>query len=647
MITVASLFSVAVFAPLLGALVTGLLGRVIGDPISRIVSVGLMVVSAGCAVAALWFGLAASAQAVAVPVSTWVQAGGFHAAWTLRFDTLSASMVTMVSCVSMLIHLYSVGYMSHEKNPVHRFFAYLSLFTFAMLMLVTSDNLIQLFFGWEGVGLASYLLIGYWYDRPSAVAAAIKAFIVNRIADLFFMVGIALLFLLFGTVSYDNIFATVPEHVGASYRLFGTSFPAFEVIGVLLFIGAMGKSAQLFFHTWLPDAMEGPTPVSALIHAATMVTAGVFLLARMSPLMEFAPVAKGLVVVIGASTCFFAATVGLVQPDIKRTIAYSTCSQLGYMFVAAGFGFYQGAMFHLTTHAFFKALLFLSAGSVIHALHDEQDMFRMGGLARKLPVTCAVMWIGSLALGAIPPFAGWWSKDAIIDGAWMAGGGLGGFAWTLCTAVAFLTALYSWRLLFLVFHGRPRVPELHDHAHESGPVILLPLLVLAVGAAFGGWLLRPWYIGEHQAAFWNGSIFNAPDNHVLATLEHTQGLIALVPTILSFLGVAVAFVCYMLKPEIPAQLARSMRPLYLFLLNKWYFDELYDRLFVRPYRALARLLWHVGDETVIDGVPRGLARLTVGGSSGIVRIQTGSIAVYAFTMLIGLVVLLSTFLLVR
>jgi NADH-quinone oxidoreductase subunit L len=643
----ATLFTVAVFAPLFGAIVAGLFGRTIGDRPAQLVSIALMLLASICAVAALAEGLAQGSPTLAVPVSDWIQAGGFHAAWTLRFDALSAEMVAMVTCVATLIHIYSVGYMSHETSPVSRFFAYLSLFSFAMLMLVSSDNLIQLFFGWEGVGLASYLLIGYWYDRPSAQAAANKAFVVNRIADLFFMVGIALTFVQFGTVGYDNIFALVPAHQQAIYHLLGTDMRAYEVIGVLLFIGAMGKSAQIFFHTWLPDAMEGPTPVSALIHAATMVTAGVFLLARMSPLLEFAPVAKDLVVLVGASTCFFAATVGLVQPDIKRTIAYSTCSQLGYMFMACGVGVYQAGMFHLTTHAFFKALLFLAAGSAIHALHGEQDMRRMGGLARRLPVTCAVMWIGSLALAGIPPFAGWWSKDAIVGATWAAHSPVGYYGWVLGSLTAFLTALYSWRLLFLVFHGTPRDERLHRGAHESPPVMLLPLVLLAVGAAVGGWALAPWFIGVHQSAFWNGAIFNGPGSDVLTAMEQVPLAISLVPTVAALLGIGAAVLAYRLRPQLPAQLARRFHGLYLFLLNKWYFDELYDRVFVRPYRVLARLLWHVGDETIIEGLPDGMARLTAGGSAQAVRIQTGSIAVYAFTMLIGLVVLISTFLVFR
>ena len=641
-----ALFATAVFAPLLGAVVTGLFGRLIGTRPAILVSVLLMVLASVCGVAALWLGISAGSQPVAVPVSSWIQAGGFHAPWQLRFDALSGSMVAMVTVVSTLIHVYSVGYMNHEAMPVPRFFAYLSLFSFAMLMLVSSDNLIQLFFGWEGVGLCSYLLIGYWYDRPNATRAANKAFVVNRIADLFFMVGIALLFLQFGTVAYDNIFALVPAHADASYHLFGSAMRAYEVIGVLLFIGASGKSAQLFLHTWLPDAMEGPTPVSALIHAATMVTAGVFLMARMSPLIEFAPVTKAIVVLIGASTCFFAATVGLVQPDIKRTIAYSTCSQLGYMFIAAGCGLYQASMFHLMTHAFFKALLFLSAGSVIHALAGEQDMFRMGGLWRKVPVTYVAMWCGSLALAGIPPFSGWWSKDAIIDGAWVAGG-IGYYGWVLGVVTAFITALYSGRLLFLVFHGTARDERLAAHAHESPPAITIPLVLLSFGAVFAGWLLYPAFIGKAQAGFWNGAIFSGQDNHVLAHLDQLPLLLTLVPTVAAVLGAVTAWFCYMARPALPAQLAGRFRPFYLFLLNKWYFDELYGAIFVRPYAVLARVLWHGADQGIIDGSSAGLARLTAGGSIQLVRIQTGSIAVYAFTMLIGLLTLTSVFLVFR
>ncbi|GBQ81544.1 NADH-quinone oxidoreductase chain L [Gluconacetobacter johannae DSM 13595] len=641
--TASYLFEIAVLGPLFASVVAGLFGRLIGDGLAQILTTGLMIVAALCGIGALGLALQSGATPVVVLLADWIRAGSFHAAWTLRLDTLSLSMVAMVTGVSALVHLYSTGYMGHETTPTYRFFSYLSLFTFAMLMLVTSNDLVQLFFGWEGVGLASYLLIGYWYDRPSAVNAAIKAFVVNRVADLFFMVGIALLFVEFGSVTYDNIFALVPAHGDDTYMLFGTH-RVYEIICMLLFIGAMGKSAQLFLHTWLPDAMEGPTPVSALIHAATMVTAGVFLMARMSPLIEFAPATKAFILFIGATTCFFAATVGLVQPDIKRTIAYSTCSQLGYMFVAAGVGAYQASMFHLTTHAFFKALLFLGAGSVIHAVHDEQDMFRMGGLWKKIPLTYGAMWAGSLALAGIFPFAGYWSKDAILEAAWMAHSGLGFYAWTLGCVTAFLTALYSWRLLFLVFHGTPRDPHLYEGAHESPVSMTLPLVLLGIGAVLGGILLAPYYVGSGQAAFWNGAIVNAPGNTIVETLEQTPELIALMPTFAGVAGILVAYVCYIASPAIPATLAASLRPLYLFLLNKWYFDELYDLIFVRPYRALARLLWKGADEGVIEGIPQGLARMTVGTAGQAVRTQTGSIAVYAFTMLIGLVVLVTTML---
>ncbi|MCE2564211.1 NADH-quinone oxidoreductase subunit L [Komagataeibacter sp. FNDCF1] len=643
--TASFLFEVAVFAPLASFLLAGGFGHLMGDAAARALTIALMACAALSAIGVLGFEMGDVGTFV-VPVADWVHAAGFRADWQLRMDMLSVSVVAMVTVVSLLVHVYSVGYMAHEARPVYRFFSYLSLFTFAMLMLVTSDNLLQLFFGWEGVGLASYLLIGYWYDRPSACAAAIKAFVVNRVADLFFLLGISLIFIRLGSVSYDDIFAAIPYHVNDTFQLFGTH-PLLEVIATLLFIGAMGKSAQLFLHTWLPDAMEGPTPVSALIHAATMVTAGVFLMVRMSPLVELAPVTRDLIILVGGTTSFFAATVGLVQPDIKRTIAYSTCSQLGYMFVAVGVGAYQASMFHLTTHAFFKALLFLGAGCVIHAVHDEQDMFRMGGLWRKIPFTYGAMWIGSLALAGIFPFAGYWSKDAILEAAWMSGSSMGHYGWVMGCITAFLTALYSWRLIFLVFHGTPRDAHLNEGAHESPPSMLMPLAVLSVGAVVAGFVLAPFYIGAHQVAFWNGAIAVLPGHDIMERLEQTPGFIALVPTLAAVAGIAVAYVCYIASPGIPASMARGMRPLYLFLLNKWYFDELYGFIFVRPYRALARFLWKGVDEDVVEGIPEGLARLTAGSAGQAVRVQTGSIAVYAFSMLIGLVVLLSTMLFAR
>ena len=612
-------------------MISGLLGRSIGDKAAMGASVLGMVIAAICGPIAFFTLTAGDASNGVLDLGTWIEAGRFHVGWALRYDTLSAVMVAMVSFVSMLIHVYSIGYMGHEARPRYRFFAYLSLFTFAMLMLVTADNLAQLFFGWEGVGLCSYLLIGYWYDRPAANAAAIKAFVVNRVADLPFAVGLALIFFKFGSIEFATIFPAVAQHAADTYHLFGHDYAAIEVIGFLLFIGAMGKSAQLGFHVWLPDAMEGPTPVSALIHAATMVTAGVFLMARMSPLMEYAPVALGFVTFIGGSTALFAATIGCVQTDIKRVIAYSTCSQLGYMFAAAGVGVYQASVFHLITHAFFKALLFLSAGSVIHAMSDEQDMRKMGGLARKIPITCTVMWIGNLALAGIPPFAGYYSKDAIISSTWAAHTGIGLYGFICTVVAAFLTSFYSWRLLFLTFHGKSRADHhVMEHVHESPWVMLVPLILLACGAIGAGYLLDNWFIGAEWPNFWNGAIFNGNRNHVIDNLDHVPTIVEYLPLIVGLAGIALAWVMYIANPLLPVRLAKTFGPIYRFVLNKWYFDELYSFLFVRP---------------AIRGVPNGLAELTTDGSRQVVRIQTGSLAVYAFVMLIGVVVLVGVFML--
>jgi NADH-quinone oxidoreductase subunit L len=642
------IFGIAVFAPLLGALLAGLPGRVLGDRVAQALSIGLMVVAAVCGVTSWVQHIYGGVPNGVVPISTWITAGDFRLDWALQFDTLSVTMVAMVTCVSTLIHIYSTGYMAHEHSTTSRFFAYLSFFTFAMLMLVTSNNLVQLFFGWEGVGFASYLLIGYWYDRPAACRAAIKAMIVNRVGDLAFATGIAAVFFEFGATDFSTIFGAIQQHMGSTYHVFGAEYRVYEVIGVLLFIGAMGKSAQILLHTWLPDAMEGPTPVSALIHAATMVTAGVFLMARMSPLLEFAPGALDFITFIGATTCFFAATIGCVQNDIKRVIAYSTCSQLGYMFMAAGVGAYQASIFHLITHAFFKALLFLCAGSVIHAMSDEQDMRKMGGIWKKIPITYGCMWLGSLALGGIPYFAGYWSKDAILESTFAAHSGVGMYGFVLGTAAAFLTAFYSWRLLFMTFHGAPRA-DAHtmEHVHESPVTMWGPLVVLSVGAVFAGWLLHAQFIGDNNAEYWQGAIFNGPNNHVLASIERTPFLIGILPTATGILGIALATWFYILNPAIPVMLATRFRPIYLFLLNKWYFDELYQFIFVRPAVWVANELWQIGDVTIIDGVPNGLAALTQDGSRQAVRIQTGSIAVYAFTMLIGLVGLITIFLIIR
>ena len=638
------LYALAVFAPLFGSLIALLFGRQIGDRAAQTVTIACMLLASICGVSTFVDLVYSGVPAGVVSLGTWVEAGSFHVEWALRYDALAAVMVAMVTCVATLIHIYSAGYMAHD-NTIWKFFSYLSLFTFAMLMLVTADNLLQLFFGWEGVGLASYLLIGYYYDRPSAGAAAMKAFIVNRVGDLGFALGIALLFMVFGTISFDGIFAAVAQHQNDSYHLFGTDFRALEVIGVLLFIGAMGKSAQLGLHVWLPDAMEGPTPVSALIHAATMVTAGVFLMARMSPLMEYAPYALGFVCFMGASTALFAATIGCVQNDIKRVIAYSTCSQLGYMFIAAGVGAYQASVFHLLTHAFFKALLFLSAGSVIHAMSEEQDIRKMGGIWKKIPLTYTVMFIGSLALGGVYPFAGYYSKDAILEAAYAAHSSVGAYGFWCGLIAAGLTAFYSWRLLILTFHGAPRADQhTMDHVHESPWVMTVPLILLAVGAVLAGLVFHEQLLGEHWEHFWGESIKLNPANKVLEHMEHVPGWVSLAPSVVGLAGIALAYIIYMGMPALPARVAAAFGPLYRFLLNKWYFDELYSAVIIRPLLCLARGLWQVGDATIIDGVPNSVASLTGSSSGQVVKLQTGSIANYAFAMLIGVVALVSIFL---
>ncbi|MBY0335020.1 MAG: NADH-quinone oxidoreductase subunit L [Acetobacteraceae bacterium] len=636
------MFVGAVFFPLLGACVSGFLGRWIGDKAAMWSTVICMALAAICGTLA-FFQVALGGAPATVEIVTWMDVGELEFSWALRFDTLAAVMVGMITLISTLIHLYSVGYMAHDETPP-RFFAYLSLFTFMMLMLVTADNLVQLFFGWEGVGLASYLLINYWYEKESANDAAMKAFIVNRVGDLFFMLGMALTFLTFGSLEFDAIFAGAEAQRNATFL----GLPSLELIGLLLFLGAMGKSAQLGLHTWLPDAMEGPTPVSALIHAATMVTAGVFLMCRMSPIMEYAPFALAVVTVVGASTALFAATIGCVQNDIKRIIAYSTCSQLGYMFFAAGVGLYQAAMFHLFTHAFFKALLFLGAGSVIHAMSDEQDIRRMGGIWKKIPVTYAVMWIGSLALAGIPVFAGYYSKDAILEGAVAAASATGTYAFVCGIVAAFLTAFYSWRLLILTFHGAPRADaETMDHVHESPAVMLIPLLLLSVGAVATGFTFAPYFIGDLQAQFWNGAIFNDPAKHMLEALHHAPHWVPTVAKVTAVSGIALAILLYGFLPQVPGRIAAAVPGLYRFLLNKWYFDELYDRIFVQPARRLAVGFWKVGDARIIDGMPNGVAALAAGTARGVVRIQTGRVANYAFAMIIGLVLFVTLFLLGR
>ncbi len=641
------LYTVAVFAPLVGALIAGLLGPATGDRMAELAAIVGMVVSAICGAIVMGHVAFGGAAPASVPILDWVQSGSLQVHWVLRYDTLSAVMVGMVSFVSMLIHIYTVGYMAEEPDGSRfRFMGYISLFTFAMLMLVTSDNLLQLFFGWEGVGFCSYLLIGYWFERDYANDAAIKAFVVNRVGDLCFALGIALIYLTFGTLDFQSIFAALPQHAGESFRLFGSNLPTYEVIGTLLFIGAMGKSAQIFLHTWLPDAMAGPTPISALIHAATMVTAVVFLMARMGPLLNGAPNTLAFVTVIGGATTIFAATIGIVQFDIKKVVAYSTCSELGFMMIGIGTGAYQTAIFLLVCHAFFKALLFLCAGAVITQQHEEQDVRNMGGLWRKMPITCATFWVGSLSLGGLWPFAGAQSHDAVLHAAYASGGWLGTYGYVAGVVATYLTCIYIFREVYLVFYGRPRMPaEKYAHSHEAPLVMTGPSAVLAIGATVLGFILAPWFVGENWQEFWRNSIRVAAWNHAVEGMESLPVWAAFLPLAATLAGMATVFVCYVLAPGIPAWLARTFRPVYLFLVNKWYFDELYGLLFVRPYLALARQLWQVGDVRIIDGVPNELAALTNAGSARVVRLQTGSIALYAFVMLIGLVALITIYLL--
>ncbi|MBL6958045.1 MAG: NADH-quinone oxidoreductase subunit L, partial [Rhodospirillales bacterium] len=560
-------------------------------------------------------------------------------------DTLTAVMMLVVTVVSAMVHVYSIGYMHHDPG-IPRFMAYLSLFTFFMLMLITADNLVQMFFGWEGVGLASYLLIGYWYNKPEANAAAIKAFLVNRIGDFGFALGIFTVFVLFQTVHLDTIFAEASGKAEATIHLFGTDFHALTIACLLLFVGAMGKSAQLGLHTWLPDAMEGPTPVSALIHAATMVTAGIFMVARLSPIFEYSDVALTVVTVVGASTAIFAATIGCVQNDIKRVIAYSTCSQLGYMFFACGVSAYSAGIFHLMTHGFFKALLFLGAGSVIHAMSDEQDMRKMGGIWKVIPVTYVLMWIGSLALAGIPPFAGFYSKDIVLEAAYAAHTGVGQYAFWMGITAAFLTAFYSWRLLLMTFHGPSRADERTlAHVHESPKVMIIPLLVLAAGATAAGYIGYEFFVGHNAGEFWGSALLILPTHPALENAHHVPAWVKYAPLVVGLAGIGLAYILYLLKPNLPALIAGRFRGIYLFLLNKWYFDELYDYLFVRPAFYLGRSFWKTGDGALIDGVgPDGIAAATLNLARRAARLQSGYLYHYAFAMLSGVVILITWYL---
>jgi len=673
---------IIVFLPLIAAIVAGFTNKSAPSVFAKAITTGALFIGAALSWPIFLGFVGGTYEPTVVPVLKWVQSGTLTFDWALRVDTLTAIMLVVINTVSALVHLYSWGYMDEDPDQP-RFFAYLSLFTFAMLMLVTADNLVQMFFGWEGVGLASYLLIGFWFRKPSAGAAAIKAFVVNRVGDLGFMLGIFGTYLVFDTVSISEILAAAPGMSGATIGFLGYTVQTMDVLCILLFIGAMGKSAQLGLHTWLPDAMEGPTPVSALIHAATMVTAGVFMVCRLSPMFEAAPVALGMVTFVGAATCIFAATVGTTQWDIKRVIAYSTCSQLGYMFFAAGVGAYGAAMFHLFTHAFFKALLFLGAGSVIHAMHHEQDMRYYGALRKHIPLTFWAMMAGTLAITGVgiyhlgAGFAGFWSKDAILEVAYGRGTELGNFAFWMGTFAALLTSFYSWRLMFLTFWGKPRWAESehiqhavhhghdasdehnpasqedagHDahhpvpakdyeagtagyHPHESPLTMLIPLVILSVGAVLAGQVFAPTFLDD--AAFWGSSIFyNEPLIHAMHGVPY---LVKYAAFIVMLLGLLVAWYAYIKDTSVPAKAAEQLGPVYRFLYSKWYFDELYHYLFVVPAFWLGRQFWKLGDVGTIDRFgPNGVAWVVEKGAVGAKRFQTGYLYSYALVMLLGLV----------
>jgi NADH-quinone oxidoreductase subunit L len=638
------IYAAIVFLPLAGALIAGFFGRIIGARPSEVITTAFLMIAAVLSWI-VFFQVALGHETHEITLMRWITSGELDVSWSLKVDTLTSVMLVVVTTVSSLVHLYSIGYM-HEDPSRPRFFAYLSLFTFSMLMLVTSGNLVQMFFGWEGVGLASYLLIGFWYTKPSACAAAIKAFIVNRVGDFGFALGIFGLFFVFHTLNFDTLFSAVPSAVGKTFNFAGYDVDILTTLSLLLFMGAMGKSAQFLLHTWLPDAMEGPTPVSALIHAATMVTAGVFMVARLSPIFEHAPDALAFVTLIGSITAFFAATVGLVQNDIKRVIAYSTCSQLGYMFVACGIGAYGAGIFHLFTHAFFKALLFLGAGSVIHAMHHEQDMRAMGGLRTKIPWTFAAMIIGTLALTGVgiphlTGFAGFYSKDAIIEASYAAGTPNNYAFWALVIAAA-MTSFYSWRLVFLTFYGKTRADHhTYDHAHESPPSMMIPLAVLSLGATVAGVIFASYFIGHDQKDFWGDAIFTGEHNEILHQMHEVPEWVSYSSFVAMLSGFAIAWVYYIGAPWLPDATARTFKPLYLFLLNKWYFDELYDFIFVRPAFALGRLLWKGGDGAIIDGAIDGTAAGVVRVTGRVVKLQTGYMYHYAFSMLIGVAAILT------
>lgn len=632
------MYHAILFLPLIGALFAGLFGRFVGARACEVVTISLMFVAAFLSWIA-FYQVAIQGNDVRIALIGFMHSGTFETYWSIRVDTLTAVMLVVVNTVSSVVHLYSVGYMDEDPHK-QRFFAYLSMFTFAMLSLVTADDLVQLFFGWEGVGLASYLLIGFWYRKPGPNAAAIKAFVVNRVGDFGFLLGIFAIFYVFGTVQYDSIFAAAPDQVGKTMKFLSWEVPILELICFFLFMGAMGKSAQFILHTWLPDAMEGPTPVSALIHAATMVTAGVFMVARFSPLFDLAPYALAFVAIIGATSSFFAATAAVVQTDIKRVIAYSTCSQLGYMFAAEGVGAYGAGMFHLFTHACFKSLLFLCAGALIHTLAENQDMRRMGGLRKIVPFTWAMMLIGSLALTAFPLSSGFFSKDYIIETTWFDHTLVGQYTYWMTLIAAFLTALYTWRLMFLTFEGKFRGPkDVRAHIHEPPWTMKIPLLVLGAGALFAGGGFRHLFIGDDEAGFWRNSIVQLEPVHHDAPFWLT-----LSPTIAMTIGFLIAWYFYMWRPLYPFGLFKRFPQTNQFFFHAWYFDALYDRIFVRPAKWIGNFLWTVGDGKIIDGLgPNGVAARVLDITKGAVRLQSGYIYHYAFIMLIGVALLITYF----
>ena len=632
-----------VFLPLFASLVVGFFGKKLNLMLSHIFSCTMIIIPFFLSLYFLNLTLSENYNLV-VPLFEWLKSGDLVTEWSLRLDLLTSVMLVVVTSVSSLVHIYSIGYMSHDSHQT-RFFAYLSFFTFAMLILVTSNNFLQLFFGWEGVGLASYLLIGFWYKKDTANSAAMKAFVVNRGGDFGFLIGLAILFYYAGSLNFDVIFSLNEQLSLSTFSIFSKEFNVLNTACFFLFMGAMGKSAQLFLHTWLPDAMEGPTPVSALIHAATMVTAGIFLVARCSPLFEMSPSILSFITIIGASTAFFAATVALVQNDIKRIVAYSTCSQLGYMFVALGSGAYQIAIFHLFTHAFFKALLFLGSGSVIHAVSDEQDIRKMGGLYKLIPFTWVVMLIGTLGLTGAPLMSGYYSKDGIIEAAFVSQTEGNLYAFYLLVLSALLTSFYSWRLIFLTFNGKSNIStEIFSKIHESPKVMLFPLFILSIFTIFSGVFFVDYFMYHDYQYLWQSSIYLSENNHVIESIHYVPKWVKYSPLVMMVIGLITAVIFYLLYPKVPKFLSSQFNPVYKFLLNKWYFDEIYEFIFVRNISRIGNFLSNFGDKRIIDGLgPDGISLRVMDIAKQISRIQTGYIYHYAFAMLIGLMLFITYF----